>query len=451
MKNFKIDLDRQLLFEILENIYNEVYVVDKNMNIIYVNPACLRNYGVKPQEIVGKNHNELTGDLWFPTIMDKVFEEKKRLCIEQITSLGKKIISTANPVLDNDGNIEMVVCMTEENFSNLDVRYNPKTKETSYLVNFDIDSKNSNDLHIKNKFMNQLFVIAKSAAKKDISIFISGESGTGKSMLARYIHENSNRSIGPFLSINCAAIPENLLESELFGYEPYAFSGANTKGKMGLIEAANNGTLFLDEIGELALPLQAKLLEVIENNTFIPIGGKKSKTVNVRFITATNQNLENKILDKSFREDLYWRLNVVNLKMPPLRHRPEDIDTLICDFLDHFNLSNNKNIKISNEALNTLHFYHWPGNIRQLKNTIERACIISDDDYIKVEDLPLEITNSVDTTYSKFETYDDFLESCSEYITKKAFEKFSSSRKLAEYLEISQTKANNLIKKYIKD
>ena len=453
MKTLNINLSNEDIFEILENIYNEVYVVDKNMNIIYVNPSCCRNYGLLPTDMIGKNHEEFTGDLWYPSVLKDVFIKKKRLCVEQMTYLGKTIISTANPVLDKNNDIEMIVCLTEEKFSTVNIDYDPNSKVIEYN---DIASKESikvNKLNTVtqittiNKNMIALLETAITSAKKDIPILIQGESGTGKSMLAKYIHEYSPRVDGPFISLNCATIPNNLLESELFGYEPHSFSGANPKGKIGLIETANNGTLFLDEIAELALSLQAKLLEVIENKSFIPVGGTKVKEINIRIITATNQNLQEMISKKTFREDLYWRLNVVDFELPPLRERSEDIIPLINLFLKNSFI---KNKIFSKEALNILTFYQWPGNIRQLKNIVDRAVILASDDTIRIDDLPFnivtEVTNSDLTSYD----YDSYMELCEKNIIIEAYKEYSSSRKLAEYLNISQSKANNLIKKYIK-
>lgn len=446
------ELSKKDIFEILENIYNEVYVIDKNMKIIYVNPACSRNYGLLPKDMIGKNHNDFTGDLWYPSVIPAVFEQKRKLSIQQLTYLGKTIVSSANPVLDENGDIEMVICITEEKYNHLDVEYNPISSSIEYFstdkkenINIKNVEKNNNKIITTNLNMKSLLDSAISSAKKDISILILGESGTGKSMFARYIHDNSYRNNGPFISLNCAAIPETLLESELFGYEAHAFSGANPKGKIGLIETAHGGTLFLDEIAELALPLQAKLLDVIETKSFIPIGGKKVKNVDIRIITATNQNLNELVKQKKFREDLFWRLNVMEFELPPLRKRVDDIIPLINFFIKKSSTKKN----FSKEALDILTAYEWPGNIRQLKNVVERAGILAIGDNIEVDDLPFNLVNEVKNSDLTNINYNDYIEICTKNIIKKAYEKFPSSRKMANYLNISQTKANNLIKKYI--
>jgi transcriptional regulator with PAS, ATPase and Fis domain len=226
------------------------------------------------------------------------------------------------------------------------------------------------------------------------NVLILGESGTGKSLVAELIHKNSPRRDGPFISINCAAIPETLLEAELFGYKKGAFTGA-VADKKGLIELANGGTLFLDEIGDLPLGLQAKLLKFLETYEFIPLGDVQKKKVDIRLISATNKNLEELIEEGKFREDLYYRLSVIELKIPPLRERKEDIPVLVYYFLEQASKQHNKKIKgITNEALSYLLNYDWPGNVRELRNVIERAVILARDEYILPHDLPEKIIKS---------------------------------------------------------
>ncbi len=223
------------------------------------------------------------------------------------------------------------------------------------------------------------------------TILILGESGTGKGVLAEFIHNNSPRQDKPFISINCSAIPENLLESELFGYKKGAFTGAITD-KKGLIELANGGTLFLDEIGDMPLNLQAKILKFLETGEFIPLGDTTKKQVDVRILAATNRNLEGLIKEGKFREDLYFRLNVIEIKIPPLRERREDIPALVYFFIDKLAKEHNKKVKgITNEALSFLINYDWPGNVRELKNVIERAVILATGEFITSNELPERI------------------------------------------------------------
>ncbi len=220
------------------------------------------------------------------------------------------------------------------------------------------------------------------------NILLLGESGTGKGLIAEMVHCNSPRRDKPFISINCSAIPEGLLESELFGYKRGAFTGA-VVDKTGLIVMANQGTLFLDEIGDMALNLQAKLLKVLESSEVTPLGDTRSRSVDVRLVTATNQDLEERIKNKMFREDLYYRLNVIEVRIPPLRERKEDVPMLINYFVKRYSAENNKPLKrVDGSAMGVLMRYSWPGNVRELRNVIERAVVLSPGDVIKASDLP---------------------------------------------------------------
>lgn len=235
--------------------------------------------------------------------------------------------------------------------------------------------------------MKNILNLAREYAKTDSTVLISGETGTGKGLLAQFIHLNSNRFNAPFIRINCAAIPHELLESELFGYEKGAFTGANQKGKIGLIERANDGTLFLDEISELTLDLQTKLLHVFEQKEILRVGSVKPIKVDVRFITATNADLQQQVAQKQFRKDLYYRLNVASLYIPPLRERKEDILPISKHFIEEFNEKFNKDVKqISPEAEKLLTTANWQGNIRELRNAIERAMLLKTDSVLKLVD-----------------------------------------------------------------
>ena len=247
--------------------------------------------------------------------------------------------------------------------------------------------------------MREVFALVARVARSEASVLITGESGTGKEVVAHAIHEQSARCNGPFHALNCAAIANHLLESELFGYEPYAFTDAK-KQKRGLLELAEGGTLFLDEVGEMPLDMQAKLLRVLETRTFFRLGGSQEVRLNVRVLSATNRNLEQAKSDGSFRSDLYFRLAVLNIVLPPLRERPGDILLFASRFIDDFNRSMGRNVRrISPEVQHLLQRYTWPGNIRELKNVIERAMILSNSDEILPYHLPLEIVEQGDADH----------------------------------------------------
>lgn len=225
-------------------------------------------------------------------------------------------------------------------------------------------------------------------AKIDSTVLITGESGVGKGIFASLIHHNSNRSKKPFMEINCGAIPENLMESELFGYEPGSFTGAKASGKAGIFEMCNNGTILLDEIGELPFNLQVKFLRVIQEQEIFRVGGTSPRKLNVRIIAATNKNLEEMVKNKLFRADLYYRLNVLPIHIPPIRERIEDTMPLANHFLEKFNREYKANKKLDINVLKILEKYQWPGNVRELKNLIERLVIISETEVIGLQHLP---------------------------------------------------------------
>jgi len=245
----------------------------------------------------------------------------------------------------------------------------------------------------KSKVMEDVFKIVRQIADSKSTVLIMGESGTGKELISRAIHYNSNRRNYPFVTINCAAIPETLIESELFGHEKGAFTNAIEK-KLGRFEVAHEGTLFLDEIGELSLATQAKILRFLEEKEFNRVGGSKTIKVDVRLITATNKELTQLLKKGSFREDLYYRINVVPIVIPPLRERKEDIPLLIDHFIKKFDEENNKNVKgVSKEALELMMNYEWPGNVRELENLIERVIALTPNDHIQPNELPLSLIN----------------------------------------------------------
>jgi DNA-binding NtrC family response regulator len=259
----------------------------------------------------------------------------------------------------------------------------------------------------KSQGMREALGIMKKVSNSPATVLIAGESGTGKELIARAIHYNSLRRTKPFIALNCSAIPENLFESELFGYEPGAFTGASTR-KIGLFEAANHGTLFLDEIGDMPLMMQSKLLRVLQDKEIRRLGGKEPIAINVRIISATNKDLEKELIRNSFREDLYYRLRVVTIQLPSLRERKEDIPELVDFFMTRYNKEFGKRIKgVHDSALRALSEYAWPGNIRQLESVIERAVILSDHENIRLDDIKSELRTSLQTDAFNLELTDE--------------------------------------------
>jgi DNA-binding NtrC family response regulator len=238
--------------------------------------------------------------------------------------------------------------------------------------------------------MKQIYDLIERVSATDATVLLHGESGTGKSMIAKMIHHLSDRNSAPFIAVNCAAIPEHLLESELFGYEKGAFTGASAS-RPGKFEAAHGGTIFLDEIGEVSMPLQAKLLQAVQEKSFMRLGSNQLKQVDVRIISATNRNLKKMVENGTFREDLYYRLNIVDMHIPALRERKDDIPLLIEEFLEKHRMKMKRNYQISQQLMNILANYEWRGNVRELQNAVERAVVLCKGEELSIQDFPREI------------------------------------------------------------
>ncbi len=305
----------------------------------------------------------------------------------------------------------------------------------------------------KSKGMEAVFKIAEKVAQYDTTVLICGASGTGKELIAQGIHSAGKRAKNPMVPVNCGGIPENLLESELFGYKRGAFTGADSDRK-GLFEEADRGTIFLDEIGELPLSLQVKLLRVLQENEIRPVGDSKTKKIDVRIIAATSKNLEDEAKNGTFREDLFFRLNVMPIQLPPLKDRPEDIPLLSQHFINRFNISLEKNIKgITPAAMSILLKYHWPGNVRELGNVIERAAVLAEEAILAPENFPLDLGESQER--EKVEDFFDghSLKAAQKILEKrliiKALEATNGNRtKAARILEISHPSLLSKIKAY---
>ena len=291
-------------------------------------------------------------------------------------------------------------------------------------------------------------------AQVDSTVLILGESGVGKEVVAELIHESSPRQEHPFVKVSCAAIPEHLLESELFGYKPGAFTGALRTGKIGLIEEANNGTLFLDEIGEMPLGLQAKMLRVLQDKSFAPVGGVHRITVDVRIIAATNRHLEELVEQKLFRRDLYYRLNVVPVYVPPLRERREAIFDFVYLFLGRFNQKHGLSKQIEADAMDELISTEWPGNVRQLENTVERLMVMARSDVITREDVYRAIGGSdpgscaVPPAALENKSLQEILEKAERAALARALEKHHSTRAVARALGINQSTVVRKMQRY---
>ncbi|WP_050741513.1 sigma-54 interaction domain-containing protein [Acetobacterium bakii] len=450
------NLDKDFYIDILENSHNEVYVTNKEGKIIYVNPNSIRNYGLKPEDLIGKNNYDIWRGKWNPPVIQRCIEERRTIFAEQNYLItGKDITTIVTPIFDDESEIKYVLCIVQEAVKEYDISYKNINAEA-------FEKKQIRETKKKRKFKSEIIgysydfckilVRMQRVAHSEVPVMILGESGTGKSLLAEYIHENSNRKDNPFIMINCAAIPETLLESELFGYAPYAFTGANPKGKTGLIEMADSGTLFLDEIGDLAPSLQAKLLDVLENKRFIPVGGNEIRSVDIRIITATNRKIENLVKEKKFREDLYWRINISTTTIPPLRDRRDDILPLLSFYLNKNNIKYGKKKDFSPNVIGILLEYPWPGNVRQLKNLVELLFIMASGNTIGVNHLPEFILDEIEEPQGiNPNSYEYIIDSVKKSVIRDFYKKHPTSRELGVALGLSQTKANRLINQYCGD
>ncbi len=376
---------------IFEESFDTIYVTDGDGNTLRVSSSGQHIFGCKPEELIGKNVYELeTKGIFRPSSTRLAIEKRKKIQTLQQTASGRKLYVITVPIIE-DGNITRIINISKDITDT--VMLEQELAQTKKLLMKSITEKEHYDekkLVYSSKKIEDLSEYVQRVAGFDSTVLILGESGVGKEVVARMLHDFSQRLNGPFIKINCGAIPDNLLESELFGYEKGAFTGA-VKSKPGLFQEANEGTLFLDEIGDLPLQLQVKLLRVIQERECIRIGGTKPIMIDVRIIAATNRDLEEMVCEGLFRKDLYYRLNIVPVNIPPLRERPEDIVTLTRYFLIKYNQKFKRNITIPKEVMDTLVVYNWPGNVRELENLVERLVITSRNELVTIDDLPKKI------------------------------------------------------------
>ncbi|MGC8658050.1 MAG: sigma 54-interacting transcriptional regulator, partial [Desulfomonilaceae bacterium] len=390
-------LHRQLE-AIFESSFDGLYITDGKANTIRVNSAYERITGLRREDIIGRNMMDLVKDgvLDHSVTLD-VLERRGQVTIMQKIKGDKHMLVTGTPIFDDENRITLVVTnvrdMTLLNEVKAQLEESRRLSSRYYqeLVEQEKFQHALQDMVVKSSSMVQTVQRAIKVAAVDASVLLYGESGAGKSMLAGIIHAISPRKEMPFIKINCGTIPESLIESELFGYAKGAFTGANPEGKAGLIEVAHTGTVFLDEVGELTLHMQAKLLQVIEEKVFTRLGGTKPISVDVRIIAASNRDLKNMVQQGLFRQDLYYRLNVIPIRVPPLRDRRDDIAALALNRLEKFNKSSGCAKRLDQAVMDRLMRYNYPGNVRELINIMERMMVMSEGSLISLSDLPAEL------------------------------------------------------------
>ncbi|MGO4890556.1 sigma-54 interaction domain-containing protein [Anaerobacillus sp. MEB173] len=382
---------------IINGVHDGIYVTDGRGFTLRINKSYSELTGISKDEVVGRHVSELVEKGYFDISSTlKVLKYKKTISILQKIKDTKQVwLVTAKPILNEVGQIKRIVStiydMTELN------KLREELKDQSSAIR---DKQSEIDV-LRSQITNVPGIIGKSKAMEKVvnyiqklshvntSIMLLGDTGVGKSMIAKAIHSSGERKGENFIEINCGAIPENLFESELFGYHAGSFTGAKSSGKKGLIEAADKGTLFLDEIGEMPMALQVKLLTVIQNKKIRKIGELMDREVDIRIIAATNKDPLTLIEQNKLREDLYYRLSVVPIRIPALKERKDDIFPLVNHFIRKYNQLHQKSIKLSREILDIFMDYHWPGNIRELEHLVEQIVVLSDDDrFVEREDLP---------------------------------------------------------------
>jgi PAS domain S-box-containing protein len=376
-----------------------IFILDHKGKVVYANPNMIKTMGTTRKKFMSFNFREMyQKGLLERCISGMVYETKKEMTVinNGITESGEhyQIFGTTTPVMDKDGNITNLVCacvkVSAFTKSYLTALCNNQTSQI-YTLNKISYPKGKKIFIGNNQTMRYLEEMAETVAKTDTTVLITGESGTGKEVFAHLIHNKSSRRDKEMIVINCAAIPESLLEAELFGYEKGSFTGALNNGKIGLIEAAEGNTLFLDEINSLPLSFQAKLLRVLEDKKVMRVGAVKANSVDFRLVVASNEELKECVSNKTFRADLYYRLSIVNLDIPPLRDRRDDIIALAEHFLKQYCEIYRKEKSFSRSSYQVLLEYSWPGNVRELKNFVERAVIMSPSMVIKVNSFPRNV------------------------------------------------------------
>ncbi|MCS0789223.1 sigma 54-interacting transcriptional regulator [Cytobacillus firmus] len=450
---------------IINTCFDEIFVTDGIGTVLRVNPAGEAFYGMKAAEIVGKNTEELARKgLFSPSLFPIVKERKERVSMIQRTRTGRTIHCIGNPSLDPEGNIEFII-FTSRDLTEIRQLRNKIERTEHLLESFQeeleelrrFQNKEEEEFISFSPDMRKIVKMVDKIAKVDSTILVTGKSGVGKGVIVSLIHKKSKRRKQPFIHVNCGAIPEPLIESELFGYEPGAFTGANKEGKIGLFEEANGGTLFLDEIGEMPLNLQVKLLKAIQEHEIQRVGGTRLIQVDTRIIAATNKDLEKMVEEGTFREDLFYRLNVIPIYIPPLKTRKEDISYLMDHFLEISNKKYGTSAYLTLEAENKLINYSWPGNVRELENLMERLVVIADKDEIQLTDLPHKIVNSsigqqqYAVQINEICSLKQAQEELEEQLIINAYKKYHSSYKIGKALGINQSTAYRKIQKYIKD
>lgn len=441
------------LKKIIDYSYDGFWITDGEGYTIMVNSAYERISGAKAKDLEGKHMKELEAEgFCSESVTLKVLEQKVPVTLVHELFSGKKVMVTGNPVFDLEGNITKVVTNARD-ISEL-IELKNKLEKTQALTHHyqkkmsEIQAKcGEYEFVAKSKEMITLMNQASRLAEFDSTVLITGETGVGKEVIARFIQKNGNRKNKPFVKVDCGAIPENLLESELFGHESGAFTGALKNGKPGKFEMADTGTILLDEVGELPKDLQVKILRMIQDFELTRVGGVTPQKLDVQVIACTNRNLEAMVEKGEFREDLYYRLSVVPIHIPPLRERKADIPFLVRHFVRHYNERYSVNKGVSASAMEAMVAYSWPGNVREVENLIERLIIMTPHNTIEYQDLPPQQKYSENKSMNKL-SLPEAVSSLEKRMLQEAAEELDSTREIAQKLGVSQSTVVRKLNRY---
>lgn len=443
------------ILPILESISDAVFIDSSDGICLWCNSTCEDMYDIEMEDIRDRSVDDLEEEgIFTPSVTKRVLVEKRELTIIHENKKGIRLLTTGTPIFDDDGRLLMIITTSRDitRLTQTSGQQTPLFPEMVVSESYeDIESDVvGQGVVVRSEQMKNVLGLTRRLASVNSTVLITGESGVGKGLIARILHDEGSRWNKPFVTVNCGAIPENLIESELFGYVAGAFTGSRSNGKQGLFEAAQEGTIFLDEISELPINLQVKLLQVIQERQITPVGGVKPIPVDVRIISATNRDLENLVREGRFREDLYYRLNVVPVEVPPLRERAEDIIPLLRINLDKCNREMNQNKTMSPDAVSILMKYPWPGNVRELQNIVERLVITSSGDVITGDDIFIFIKEGAEENVkgNSDTSLVAALDNAEKGILKQALDRYGSTRAIAKVLKISQPTVVRKLRKH---
>ena len=438
---------------LLDSIHDGIWVIDAKGVTLRINKAMERIAGIKQADVIGKHVAEAMSIFKFTCCVTlRALEEERTVTMFDDYANGRRCLNTSTPIFGEDGKIWRVIASIRDitELESMQLRLG-ELERANQKYKVQLKSMDAYGIVGISEVMADLRKKMLKASKNNAICIVLGETGTGKSLIAKRIHDLSMRKEGPFIALNCGGIAENLIESELFGYERGAFTGALREGKKGVFELASGGTLFLDEVAELPLALQTSLLHILDDNSFRRVGGVKNIKSDVRIIAATNKNLEDMVAQGTFRQDLFYRLRVVPITVPALRQRPEDIAELAYHFLYSIEGKNSKRTFAPN-LLATLVSYAWPGNVRELRALVQYLCTMCEEDVFCINDLPAYFVEDLPPvtmpTYSLNASLKDAVEQVEKSLITSALHEFGSTYKAAERLNVSQSTIVRKAQKY---